>query len=62
MRPIRLLPLLLLISLPGLADILIGVAGPMSGPKAWSGEQFRRGAQLAVDDINSAGGVLAHRR
>ena len=40
------------------ADIVIGVAGPMSGSNAAFGEQFRRGAEKAVADINAAGGVL----
>ena len=40
------------------AEVLIGVAGPMTGSRAWSGQQFQRGAELAVADINAAGGVL----
>jgi branched-chain amino acid transport system substrate-binding protein len=40
------------------AEILIGVAGPMTGKDAWLGEQMQRGAELAVADINAAGGVL----
>ena len=40
------------------AEILIGVAGPMTGKDAWFGEQMQRGAALAVADINAAGGVL----
>jgi branched-chain amino acid transport system substrate-binding protein len=43
---------------PARAEILIGVAGPMTGKLAWAGEQFRRGSELAVADINAAGGVL----
>jgi len=39
-------------------DILIGVAGPMTGDYAAFGEQFRRGAEAAVADINAAGGLL----
>src|SRR3954464_7783149 len=39
------------------ADVLIGVAGPMTGANAWPGEQMQRGAELAVADINAAGGV-----
>ena len=33
----------------------------MSGSKAWSGEQFRRGAELAVAEINRNGGVLGQK-
>jgi branched-chain amino acid transport system substrate-binding protein len=40
------------------ADVLIGVAGPITGKLAWFGEQLERGAGLAVADINAAGGVL----
>jgi len=40
------------------ADIVVGVAGPMSGSNAAFGEQFKRGAEKAVADINAAGGVL----
>src|SRR5919106_3253658 len=40
------------------AEILIGVAGPMTGKDAWFGEQLERGAALAVADLNAAGGVL----
>ena len=35
----------------------IGVAGPMTGSVAAYGEQMRKGAQLAADDINAAGGI-----
>lgn len=41
--------------------IAIGAAGPMSGPYAAFGEQMRKGAQLAVQDINVGGGVLGMR-
>jgi branched-chain amino acid transport system substrate-binding protein len=40
------------------AEILIGMAGPMTGKDAWFGEQLQRGAELAVADLNAAGGVL----
>jgi branched-chain amino acid transport system substrate-binding protein len=40
------------------AEILIGVAAPMTGKNAWFGEQMERGAALAVADLNAAGGVL----
>jgi len=40
------------------ADITIGVAGPMTGSNAAFGEQFKRGAEKAVADINAKGGVL----
>ncbi len=31
---------------PARADVLIGVAGPMTGTNAWFGEQMERGAAL----------------
>jgi branched-chain amino acid transport system substrate-binding protein len=40
-----------------LADINIGVAGPITGQYAAFGEQLKRGADMAVADINAAGGV-----
>jgi branched-chain amino acid transport system substrate-binding protein len=40
------------------AEILIGVAGPLTGPNAWLGEQTERGVNLAVANINEAGGIL----
>jgi branched-chain amino acid transport system substrate-binding protein len=39
------------------ADITIAVAGPMTGQYAVFGEQMKRGADLAVKDINAAGGI-----
>lgn len=41
--------------------ILVGLAGPMSGPFAFVGEQMKRGAQQAVDDINGKSGVLGRK-
>ena len=38
-------------------DIPMAVVGPMTGDWAHDGEEMRRGAQLAVDDINGKGGV-----
>jgi len=46
---------------PARADITIGVAGPMTGPKAAFGEQFRHGAQKVIADINAKGGVLGQK-
>lgn len=42
---------------PAFAQIKIGSAGPMTGSNAAFGEQLRRGAQMAVEEINAAGGV-----
>ncbi len=40
------------------AEILIATAGPMSGQYLVIGDQFRRGAEMAVADLNARGGVL----
>ncbi len=58
-----LLVLLLLAGMagPALADIPLGLAGPMTGADASFGEQMRRGARMAVADINAAGGVLGQK-
>lgn len=42
---------------PTAADMLIGVAGPLTGPNAQFGLQIQKGAELAAADINSAGGI-----
>jgi len=46
-----------LAAVPAFAQIKIGAAGPMTGSDAVFGEQMKRGAQMAVDEINAAGGV-----
>ena len=40
------------------AEILIASIGPMTGPYASIGEQMRRGAEMAVADLNAKGGLL----
>ena len=40
------------------AEIEVAVVGPMSGEYQLFGEQMRRGAQQAVTDINTGGGLL----
>ena len=46
-----------LMATPVLAQVKIGAAGPMTGSDAVFGEQMKRGAQMAVDELNAAGGV-----
>jgi branched-chain amino acid transport system substrate-binding protein len=48
----------LVLSGPASADIVIGTAGPMTGQYASFGAQIRAGAEMAVEEINAAGGVL----
>ena len=40
------------------AEILIGTAAQITGDYSWLGEQVERGAEMAVADLNKAGGVL----
>ena len=45
---------------PALAEaVTIGIAGPMTGQYAPFGQQLQNGADLAIADINAAGGVSA---
>jgi branched-chain amino acid transport system substrate-binding protein len=44
-----------------LADLPIATVGPMTGPYASIGEQMRKGAEMAVRNINAAGGVLGEK-
>jgi branched-chain amino acid transport system substrate-binding protein len=43
-------------------DILVGFYGSLTGDGASFGISSREGAQMAVDDINSAGGLLGGRK
>jgi branched-chain amino acid transport system substrate-binding protein len=47
-----------LLSAPAMAQIQIGVAGPLTGSNAAAGDQMKTGAQQAVADLNKAGGLL----
>jgi branched-chain amino acid transport system substrate-binding protein len=38
------------------ATIKIGLLAPLTGPASADGQEFQRGAQLAVDELNAAGG------
>jgi branched-chain amino acid transport system substrate-binding protein len=40
------------------AEILIGLPAPYTGPNAWMGEAIERGAEMAIADLNAAGGIL----
>ena len=42
-------------------DVMIGVVGPITGPNAVFGEQMKRGAEMAVADVNAKGGVLGRK-
>ncbi len=45
------------LTLPARAEILIGVAGPLTGQNAAFGNELRVGAAAAVADVNSGGGI-----
>ncbi len=40
------------------AELTVVAAGPMTGSRALFGEQMKRGVEMAVADVNAAGGVL----
>jgi branched-chain amino acid transport system substrate-binding protein len=46
---------------PAKADIDIATVGPMTGQYATFGEQMKAGAEMAVKDLNAAGGVLGQK-
>lgn len=59
-RDLRLLTVLMMslcCALPAKAEILIGVAGPLSGPNLIYGNEIRTGATAAIVEINAAGGI-----
>jgi branched-chain amino acid transport system substrate-binding protein len=60
MRALALLVIMLsaALALPARSEIVIGAAGPMTGKLTWIGEQLQRGTEMAVADLNAAGGVL----
>lgn len=41
------------------SEVKVGLIAPMSGPWARQGELMKKGADLAIEDINKAGGVKA---
>jgi branched-chain amino acid transport system substrate-binding protein len=51
--------LMLAAALPAKAqELAVAAVGPMTGSQATFGEQMRRGSEMAVADLNAAGGVL----
>ncbi len=42
-------------------DVTVAVVGPMTGSEAVFGRQLKDGAELAIADINAAGGVLGRK-
>ena len=48
---------MLVLSGSAYADILIGIGAPLTGPNAAFGAQIQKGAELAAEQINAAGGI-----
>jgi branched-chain amino acid transport system substrate-binding protein len=49
-------------SMPAMAqpkEVKVALIAPLSGPWARSGDLMRKGAELAIEDINAAGGIKA---
>ena len=46
---------------PARADILVGVAAPLTGPYEWGGEEAEHGVELTAAELNAAGGLLGQR-
>ncbi|QJE72728.1 branched-chain amino acid ABC transporter substrate-binding protein [Aerophototrophica crusticola] len=46
---------------PAQAEIVVGMAGPLTGPNTVFGIQMRNGADMAVADLNAKGGVLGEK-
>ena len=53
--------LLALLGTAAHADHLVAIAGPMTGQYASAGDQIRKGAEMAIADINAKGGVLGQK-
>ena len=47
-----------LIAAPAYSQVTIGASAPLTGPRALLGRNFKQGVELAVEEINAAGGVL----
>ncbi len=43
----------------GAKDVKVALIAPLSGPWARAGQMMRQGAELAIEDINNAGGIKA---
>ncbi|MEL5555354.1 branched-chain amino acid ABC transporter substrate-binding protein [Serratia ureilytica] len=54
-KPLALASMTMILSLPALADdtVLIGLAGPLTGPSARIGKDLENGARLAIADANA---------
>jgi branched-chain amino acid transport system substrate-binding protein len=48
---------MMVVSSAAWAEIMVGVAGPLTGPNAAFGAQLQKGAEAAAAEINAAGGI-----
>jgi branched-chain amino acid transport system substrate-binding protein len=46
------------IAAPAGAEVLVGLATPLTGHMAWAGASNQVGAESAIADLNAMGGVL----
>jgi branched-chain amino acid transport system substrate-binding protein len=46
---------------PAAAQVKLGIGAPFTGPNATFGSQYRNGVELAVEDINAAGGFAGQK-
>lgn len=44
----------------GGGEVIIGYVGPMTGPSATMGTATKLGAELAIEEINAAGGIMGN--
>lgn len=49
---------LLAFAAPASAQVTIGASAPLTGPRAQLGKYYKQGVELALEEINQAGGVL----
>ncbi|MCB1887907.1 MAG: branched-chain amino acid ABC transporter substrate-binding protein [Rhodocyclaceae bacterium] len=49
------------LAVPAHAELPVAIAGPMTGQYASAGDQIRKGAEMAIADINARGGVLGEK-
>ncbi len=63
-KPLALAAMTMILSLPALADdtVLIGLAGPLTGPSARIGKDLENGARLAIADANAQKPTLNGKR
>ena len=59
--PFTLAAVLLVGSSKQSSDLKLGFAGTLSGSASFVGVEVKRGAEMAIDEINAQGGVRGHK-